>query len=469
MQNELAVGIKTFHREERLFDMIDSVLKELPEAKMYIADDSFEISPRKMELYENLKKEGHIIIRLPLDFGLGRSRNKIIERIKEPYFLLCDDDFIIESDNKIDTIIKILKQRPDIGLITGTLYIEGKPSGYEFNLEIKNRTIFKKPLTSEWEEIEGLKIRQTNLGLNWFVARKEVFNDAKWDNNLITSTEHLDFFLSVKNTKWKVYFCPELRSIHNVCQGDMWYQRYRNRKFHWKYFANKWNVDWCEEFPQRINYRTEADLWSAQPEHINHIIFRDDDICVDTPVAKLKEISNLFEEYGIDELYSVVPYGNMVKDGEYSKDNYKLDIITGNEPIEKNKELVEFLKNRVKNGHNICLHGFRHINMEDKHLDEILKAKEYLEKLLECRIFYFAPPFNNISEILKTELEKRDIKVLAREGNALEYFIDNDMDLNTEFCWYHWWRFLQKPELYDKLKSWLKVHYKKLSEYSAQI
>lgn len=464
---KLAIGIKTFMRPALLLRNVNLIKENLPNTRIYIADDS-KLEDMDEIFYENMEKEGHVIIRLPFDSGISRGRNAIVERVKEPFILMCDDDFEITLDNNALEMVKILEKRFDIGLITGQLKIASIPTGYEYNLQIVDRTIHKLPLESEWEEVDGYKIRQTDLGLNFFVARTEMFKDVKWDTGHLISTEHLDFFLSIKETKWKVYYCPELKSNHNhnVVQSGEEYQKYRNRKFHWKYFANKWRVDWVQEGDERMNYRTEADKWVAQPENINHIVFRDDDICVDTPVKKLKEFTELLEEYGIDEMYSVVPYGKMVKDGEYTGDNLNLDMIIGSEPIENNKALVQFLRKKIKNGHNICLHGYQHLNLADLDLGSILDAKQYLEKVLDCRIFYFAPPFNQISDHLKVALESKDMTVITLEGDALESLVKDGSPIGTYFCWYHWWRFINNPELYEKLKIWLRNHYKKLEDYS---
>jgi len=252
-----AIGIKTFMREKPILNCIHSIEENLKNYHIYIADDSETISEDKQILYNKLKKEGHIIIRLPFDVGISKGRNEIVKRVKEKYMLYLDDDFVITPDNNFEKIIDILEQRPDIGLITGCLIYDNHPTGYEFNLSIRDRTIFKEPLTSEWEKYGKLKIRRTDLGLNFFICRIKMLKEIKWDERFIIFTEHLDFFLQVKQSHWKVYYCPEMRSIHDATMLDREYAKYRHRKFHWKYFANKWNVDWCQEGDIRINYRTE--------------------------------------------------------------------------------------------------------------------------------------------------------------------------------------------------------------------
>jgi peptidoglycan/xylan/chitin deacetylase (PgdA/CDA1 family) len=193
------------------------------------------------------------------------------------------------------------------------------------------------------------------------------------------------------------------------------------------------------------------DKWTFQPECINHIIFRDDDICVDTKVSQLRKLTKLFNEYGIDEMYSVIPYGGL----EHNKGK-----------LEDNEELVNFLRKKIKIGHNICLHGFKHKKLVETNIEAIRDAKAYLEKLLNCRIFYFAPPFNYIEPNLKDKINKLDMEVLSEEGNALEQNVVENRPINTYFCFYHYWSFFTNLELMEQFKLWLNKYYKKLKEYS---
>lgn len=443
-QTKLAVSIKTFFREGILTRLVNSIFDHLKNFHIYIADDSKEISSEKRELYQGLEEKGHTIIILPFDVGLSYGRNEIVKRVKEPYLVYCDDDYIMLANNNIDRAIGILKKRKDIGVITGRLMIQTNPTGYEFEMETKNRILYKKPLRSKWERVNGLRIRQTDLGLNFFVARTEVFKDVLWDPKLHISTEHLDFFLQLQHSKWKVYYCPELKAEHDLRIADPEYAKFRHRKFHWKHFVYKWGVDWCEEDGIRTNYHTEADKWASQPADINHIIFRSDDVAFDTDLKKLVQITNAFAKHGIEELYGVIPYGNH-QDTETSK------------TLKDNPRLVQFLRSKVMGGHNICLHGFKHIKMEDSHYDEIIKARQWLEGLLQTRIFYFAPPFNCISDHLRGRLvNEGGFIVLDKQGEDFEHYVNERLEIRCQYCWFHWWSIDIK-----KLNKWLNLWRKK--------
>ncbi|GAG95865.1 unnamed protein product, partial [marine sediment metagenome] len=115
-ESKVAIGIKTFMREENLFKTIDSIEKYFPYPyKLYIADDS-EISEEKECCYQQLENQGHMIIRLPFNSGLSHGRNMIIKRVKEAYVLIMDDDILLNDFESIDRMKRILDSKDDIGL-----------------------------------------------------------------------------------------------------------------------------------------------------------------------------------------------------------------------------------------------------------------------------------------------------------------------------------------------------------------
>ena len=78
---KLAIGIKAFMRPSLLVRMVDSIKLNLPNVKIYIADDS---NPNKRDevFYKMIEGEGHVVIRLPFDSGISVGRNAIVEKVK---------------------------------------------------------------------------------------------------------------------------------------------------------------------------------------------------------------------------------------------------------------------------------------------------------------------------------------------------------------------------------------------------
>ena len=211
--NMLSIAIKTFMREDSLFRLLNSIDQYLPNYKIYIADDSDQSGQKEIK-YAELKEKGHQVILLPFDVGLSAGRNILMNAIQEPYILLCDDDFILEEDNGVMETLKILKKRPDIGIITGVLHCGNDVTGFE-------------NFTGDWED----NIRPTKKGNNFFIARKSMFSDVMWNMKYKINKEHADFFKRVEKTKWKVYFCPLLRANHENRMPTGEYHKFRTRKY----------------------------------------------------------------------------------------------------------------------------------------------------------------------------------------------------------------------------------------------
>lgn len=456
---KLAVSIKTFLREEPIFNLVESIKAYLPEARIYIADDSFEITPKKKELYKELTENGHVVVYPPADTGLSYGRNMLADLVEEDYVLYCDDDYVLtEGISAAYKAIEIMEADKKIGVITGKLYQGGGALHYEHDLKIKGRRIFKTPASRPMDE-RGL--RQVDLGLNFFVARKEIFKSARWDNRLIISTEHMDFFLQLKyETDWEVYYFPKMTSLHCPPPPIAKYEKYRRRTFHWVDFADKWNIDEIEEGGSVTSYRTEAWKWADQQAIDSRILFRNDDISVDSNVDHLREIQEVFESYCRRELYMVTPFGKtlVLKEGyTHAMPIETLDGLLGNEKIEENPEVIQFLKESISKGHQIGLHGFTHtrIFQQADWKERIKEGKEYLESLFPINIRYFSAPFNYFTPEVKEYVESLGMKMMGPEGDLLEQCVIDNTKLQNTVAWYHTWRFYHNPNLSPvKLSKW---------------
>lgn len=208
----LAIGIKTFMRENSLNRLLDSIDQFLPDYKIYIADDSS--TGLKEQRYSGLEAEDNKVIRLPFDIGASEGRNKLMEEIKEEFVLYCDDDFFFDEKNGVKEVLEIMKKRPDIDMVTGMVKCAGQETTYNLN-------------EKGWEEVDGIKLRQTERGLQFFIARTNMFENNKWNPKLKTN-EHPDFF---KRLKAKVYYCPTLQVNHEGRMPSGEYAKYRNRSF----------------------------------------------------------------------------------------------------------------------------------------------------------------------------------------------------------------------------------------------
>lgn len=193
---DLAVGIKTFMREETLLRCLDSIDQFLPNLRIYIVDDS-DIGATKQERYEFLENMGHKVIKLPFDSGLSVGRNTLMESIKEPYVLYCDDDYVFSKDNGVWGTLDLIKSRPDIDMITGSLSVADNDTG-------------------------------SDRPLNFFIAKTETFKKNKWNPKYKINDEHKDFFDRFQGV---IYHSDKLKASHDTRIPGGEYAKYRNRTF----------------------------------------------------------------------------------------------------------------------------------------------------------------------------------------------------------------------------------------------
>jgi len=130
---------------------------------------------------------------------------------------------------------------------------------------------------------------------------------------------------------------------------------------------------------------------------------RDDDTnYFTTPEALLRNYEPVWGKCPIS--LSVVPFHACTKSGSIPEKYWSGDKIF---PIGENKELVQFLKEKIREGKvSITLHGYDHKDNPDGYefetgvdlYDKVRQGKEYLEELLDVKIEAFVPPHNIISK-----------------------------------------------------------------------
>lgn len=100
---------------------------------------------------------------------------------------------------------------------------------------------------------------------------------------------------------------------------------------------------------------------------------------------------------------SVVPFHACTKSGAIPREYWQGDRIF---PIGENKELVEFLKRKIReNKVSILLHGYSHKDYENGYefevgedlYEKVKEGKKYLEETFGVEIKTFAPPHNSLS------------------------------------------------------------------------
>lgn len=240
----IAVIIPTFLREDKLRNCVESLLKTFgnvnrfqPFIKIYIGDQT-DITPEKADFYQSLADLGHQVIQLPYNCGLSYSRNYLISKTKEPLVLVADDDYVFDESTNLEPMINLLLLDENIGIVGGALNDrETKPLRIYIdktkNNSINKLTYVTKMITySESKSTikqKSYKYFKTEMVPNFFLMKREVAQDIKWDNEL-KLVEHSDFFLRLKTTNWKVLFTPDTIVHHFPENNSQIYSSFRDTK-----------------------------------------------------------------------------------------------------------------------------------------------------------------------------------------------------------------------------------------------
>lgn len=202
--------IKTFERPHIAQRLIDSIRVKYPTLPVLIADDSKEPTCFK----------GATTYHLPFDSGLSAGRNLLVKHVNTKYSLLLDDDWIFDSDTNIGNLVQIL-DFGDLDIIAGIIK---NAQHFYGTLSRENDILYMKTKPLEKDSLYTL----CDYTHNFFLALTETLLFNPWDNELKLS-EHLDFFLRLKN-KAKVAFTDKAMISEKQFKEGV-YSEYRNRNF----------------------------------------------------------------------------------------------------------------------------------------------------------------------------------------------------------------------------------------------
>ena len=228
-KEKITFVIKTFKRYASLEKLLNSIDNYCPNFKIVIADDNEKIDD---EFYLKWKVKLDIeVIKLPFDSGISKGRNEAIKKIRTPYILLLEDDFVFTKETDIEKFYKIIKSDEKIGVVGG-MCLEGQAKveqHFEFIPELKNGILIQKSDGNNYKQIKGIKAKETSCVLNFALMRRKMLKLHKWDNDL-KICEHLDFYLRLKGKGWKIIYTPEVKIQHNRGGGELDYKEYRERR-----------------------------------------------------------------------------------------------------------------------------------------------------------------------------------------------------------------------------------------------
>jgi GT2 family glycosyltransferase len=203
--------IKTFLRDDYLFDCVQSLHSLYPEMPILVADDGF-VSDEKEERLRGMGVTKYI--RMGFDSGLSAGRNTLVDHCETPYALLCDDDHSFLPDTKVERLRTLM----GVADIAAGGFLENSGAYHYFANFTRypdgRFALVEANQPNPLPEYEGIRYVKCDLTHNVFVARTEVLRKVKWDSNLRIRFEHEDFFMSAWLEKVKVVYCIDVLVPH---------------------------------------------------------------------------------------------------------------------------------------------------------------------------------------------------------------------------------------------------------------
>jgi hypothetical protein len=218
---DVTFGITTFERPKHLQNLVKSIRKFYPAAKILIGNNGNPIP-------KGLVKAR--IIQLPFDAGLSVTRNRLVDEAKTPYFLLLEDDFVFMGETRIDRMLDVLKADSEIGGVGGAIYNNGIRQHYAVEFRRFRRSLELRPSAGSVRVTpRGTPYQLCDMCFNFALFRREMLKRHKWPEHLKVG-EHYAFFEGVKEAaEWRVANCDSVRINHDVANRSELYNKYRRR------------------------------------------------------------------------------------------------------------------------------------------------------------------------------------------------------------------------------------------------
>ena len=222
--SKISVGVKTFLRDEKLFNTIQAIRDTLPEVKMIIADCG-EMTEEKDGIYADLERQGHKVIHLPFDAGFGAMSNAIIDALVTDFYLVGSDDFDFTPTYVRPGIERLL----DVLESTDVDVASGRVRGpYEFDLEIRGDEVIEHKVNIPAHPVPYYVT--CDVTVNYSLFKKRVFEKIRWDDEIkICGGEHGAQFYDIKKSGYKVAWVPNVFIGEQSGVDSPRYMQYRSR------------------------------------------------------------------------------------------------------------------------------------------------------------------------------------------------------------------------------------------------
>ena len=227
---DIAIGIKTFLRDDHLFRCIESIHASLPDDAQIIVVDDGRISEHKKTVYLEIGAYGHKVRTLDFDSGFGAKSNAMADMLDRKYILVASDDFDFRPTQVregIERLQEVLDYFPEVSIASGRV----GNRAYEFDLlETRPGEFVEVEIDRTTYDVFRPWFTECDLTVNYSLIRAEVFEKVRWDNDTkIGGGEHASFFIDCMRAGLKTVWVPGVNINELQIRNSREYNSYRNR------------------------------------------------------------------------------------------------------------------------------------------------------------------------------------------------------------------------------------------------
>ena len=224
-----------------------SLRKHYPNVKIYVADQDKPCG-EMIQFYEENYVEYYFV---PHDCGVGYCRNLLLTKVKEPFLMWGDNDFVFNEHSNILSGKTILEHNKDVGFVGGGIIKNGVIGHYERILSYIPEYGLLIYIPLELTEPAANFLGDTDfyycdLTYNYVICKTKILQEndkLRWDERLKVAYEHTSLFLCLKQfSKYRVVYCPSMLVIHEHSFSNTQYNAFRTRTNADKIFAEIWDL-----------------------------------------------------------------------------------------------------------------------------------------------------------------------------------------------------------------------------------
>jgi|GEM_PF-1095849 len=234
MLERITFGITSFERPRLLEQLVASIRRRYPQAKILVADNG----RQKASLPADVR-----VLNLAFDCGLSRARNALVDNLETEFLLLLEEDFLFTDETRVEPFVEILDSDDEIGMIGGAMRgSTGRLGLYCLDIDIFRNVMYVQDATRRMRVTPyGTSYRVCDIAWNFGLFRREFLALNRWDDRLKVG-EHAAYFHQAKlRGQWRVAATPAVVIYHVPDQRTEHYRKHRHRAKDFLHQYLAWN------------------------------------------------------------------------------------------------------------------------------------------------------------------------------------------------------------------------------------